>query len=135
MEEVHEGRSEDAVRGELERRGFHILKIRTRGLPQIGVTWPSFTRSAKQVPDGMLLLFSQEFAALLRSGLPVLQSLEMMAGRQKEPAFKEILEDVCPKGPERFRALGGVCPPPGVLAAAVSCDSQGWREEAANSSR
>lgn len=94
VEEVHEGRSEQAVRGELERRGFHILKMRPRGLPQIGVAWPSFSRSEKQVPNDLLLLFNQEFAALLRSGLPVLQGLELMADRQRDPEFKEILDDV-----------------------------------------
>lgn len=94
VEEVHEGRSEEVVRGELERRGFHILKIRPRGLPQIGLTWASVSRSKKQVPDALLLLFSQEFAALLRSGLPVLQGLELMADRQREPEFKQILQDV-----------------------------------------
>ncbi len=94
VEEFHDGQSEEMVRSELERRGHHILKIRRRGLPQIGVTWPSFGRSVKKVPDSILLLFNQEFAALLRSGLPVLQGLRLMATRQREPVFKEILDDV-----------------------------------------
>ncbi|MBT8491430.1 MAG: type II secretion system F family protein, partial [Deltaproteobacteria bacterium] len=94
VEERHEGRSEEAVRSELERRGYHILKIRRRGLPQIGVPWPTFGRSVKRVPDQVLLLFNQEFAALLRSGLPVLQGLGLMSDRQKDPVFKPILEDV-----------------------------------------
>ncbi len=94
VEELHDGRSEDLVRSELERRGYHILKIRRRGLPRIGVTWPSFGRSVKKVPNPVLLLFNQEFAALLRSGLPVLQGLRLMADRQREPVFKEILDDV-----------------------------------------
>jgi len=94
VEELHDGRSEDVVRSELERGGYHVLKIRRRGLPQIGIAWPSFGRSVKKVPDKTLLLFNQEFAALLRSGLPVLQGLRLMADRQREPVFKEILDDV-----------------------------------------
>lgn len=94
VEERHEGHSEAAVRSELERQGHHILRIRRRGLPKIGVPLPTFGRSVKKVPDKDLLLFNQEFAALLRSGLPVLQSLSLMSDRQRDPIFKEILEDV-----------------------------------------
>lgn len=94
VEEVHDGRSEEVVKMELERRGYEILKIRRRGLASFGVSLPSFGRSVKKVPDGSLLLFNQEFAALLRSGLPVLQGLKLMADRQHDDTFKEILDDV-----------------------------------------
>jgi len=94
VEERHEGHSEAAVRSELERQGHQILRIRRRGMPKIGVALPTFGRSVKKVPDKELLLFNQEFAALLRSGLPVLQSLTLMSDRQRDPIFKEILEDV-----------------------------------------
>ncbi|MCP4202114.1 MAG: type II secretion system F family protein [bacterium] len=98
VEESHDGRSEAAVRAELERRGHHVLKIRRRGLPVISpLAWSSNGRRAKKVPDQALLLFNQEFAALLRSGLPVLQGLGLMADRQRDPVFKEILEDVVRK--------------------------------------
>jgi type IV pilus assembly protein PilC len=98
VDELHEGQSEDSVRSELERRGCHVLKIRRRGLPGFSTLGlPSFNRSVKKVPDRDLLLFNQEFAALLRSGLPVLQCLELMADRQSDPALKEVLEDVVRK--------------------------------------
>lgn len=95
VDEMHQGRSEQAVRAELKRRGYHVLKIRRRGWPQIpGVAWPSFARGQKKVPDEALLLFNQQFAALLRSGLPVLQGLELMTARQRDPLFREVLDDV-----------------------------------------
>lgn len=95
VDELHDGRSENAVRSELERCGYHVLKIRRRGLPRISlVAWPSFDRPVKKVSDQALLLFNQEFAALLRSGIPVLQGLGLMTDRQREPFFKEVLEDV-----------------------------------------
>ncbi len=95
VHETHDGRSELAVRSELERRGYHILKIRRRGLRLLpSVVWPSFSSSKKRVPDEALLVFNQEFAALLRSGLPVLQGLKLMAERQREPLLREVLEDV-----------------------------------------
>lgn len=96
VEEVHEAGSESAVRLDLERRGYHVFKIRRRGwqsfLPALSL--PGVSRRRKQVKNEALLLFNQEFAALLHSGLPVLQALVMMLERQRDAAFKEVLEDV-----------------------------------------
>jgi type IV pilus assembly protein PilC len=40
------------------------------------------------------MVFNQELAALLKAGLPMLQALELMHERQKEPTFKEVLGEV-----------------------------------------
>ncbi|MFQ5526024.1 MAG: type II secretion system F family protein [Thermoanaerobaculia bacterium] len=95
VHQTHDGRSEHAVRTELERRGYHVLKIRRRGVSLVpGAFLPTLSRGRKKVPEEALLLFNQEFAALLRSGLPVLQGLQLMAERQREPLFREVLDDV-----------------------------------------
>ena len=40
------------------------------------------------------LVFNQELAALLAAGLPLLQCLELMLERMKDPLFREVLVDV-----------------------------------------
>jgi type IV pilus assembly protein PilC len=42
----------------------------------------------------MLLVFSQELAALLKAGLPLFQSLDIMLERQREPVFRQSLAAV-----------------------------------------
>ncbi|MGH7338300.1 MAG: type II secretion system F family protein, partial [Myxococcota bacterium] len=42
----------------------------------------------------LLLVFCQELAALLRAGLPLLQALQMLVGRQRDPLFKSCLDQV-----------------------------------------
>jgi len=41
-----------------------------------------------------LLLFNQELAALLRSGLPLIQGLDMMLERQRDPFFLSVLTEI-----------------------------------------
>lgn len=91
LDEVHAGTSEEAIRSELERRGFHVFKVRRRGL---SIRLPAFASARAEISEQALLLFNQEFAALLRSGLPVLQALGLMLERPRDPVFKEILGDV-----------------------------------------
>jgi type IV pilus assembly protein PilC len=47
------------------------------------------------------LFFNQEFSALLRAGLPILTSLDILIDRRKNPAFKKALLDI------RDRVKGG----------------------------
>lgn len=93
IEEVHEAGSEEAARRELVRRGYHVFKIR-RGGALGSLSLPRFGRRKKRIPDDKLLLFNQELAALLRAGLPILQALEIMLRRQREPLFHEVLTQV-----------------------------------------
>jgi type IV pilus assembly protein PilC len=92
VEEVLDARSEVAARQEMERLGYHVFKIRARGWPS-WLALPTLGRKRK-IPQQALLVFNQELAALLKSGLPVLQAIELMYDRQREPLFKEILGDI-----------------------------------------
>lgn len=93
LQEQLAARSEEAARHELERRGLHVLSIRRRGLavPQALKRLP---RRQKRIPQRTLMIFNQEFAALLKAGLPILQAIEMMHERQSDPLFKEVLGEI-----------------------------------------
>lgn len=85
-------RDERALRRELEGKGLHVFEIRRRG-PLKGFPL-GLRRKRQQIAPADLMVFNQELAALLRSGLPILQGLEMMADRVKEPFFREVLSGV-----------------------------------------
>jgi type IV pilus assembly protein PilC len=46
------------------------------------------------VSQRQFLVFNQELAALLRAGLPLLQSLDLLLERRTHPAFKSVLTEV-----------------------------------------
>lgn len=91
--EVHRARDEVALRAELERRGYHVFALRRRGLPfDLGLA--GLLRRRRRVPAQTFLVFNQELAALLRAGLPLLQALELMLERLRDPHFRSILADI-----------------------------------------
>lgn len=83
---------ENALRAELEREGLALLGLE-RG--KSGLLRPALARLGRrkiQLPH--LLVFSQELAALLKAGLPLLQALQMLASRQRDGRFRAVLEQV-----------------------------------------
>jgi type IV pilus assembly protein PilC len=93
LEETHSARDERTMRAELERRGFHVFEVRQQGLAG-RLALPRFGKRKESISHQALQLFNQELAALLRSGLPIVQALEVLVERQREPFFKEVLEDI-----------------------------------------
>jgi type IV pilus assembly protein PilC len=91
LEEVLVARDEGAVRGDLERRGFQVFEVRRRGLR---LSLPRWRRRRRPVGLRDLLIFNQELAGLLRAGLPLLHSLELLQERQRNADLKTILRDV-----------------------------------------
>lgn len=92
LEQVHETDDPSALREALERKGLHVFEVRRKGvLAGIGT---SFGGGPRKVPIRELLIFNQELVALLRSGLPLLQSLDLLKNRPTDPAFREMLAEV-----------------------------------------
>jgi len=89
---VRNAPSESALRTELEREGLELIGLE-RGLG--GITRPSaFSLARRRVPLPLVMIFSQELAALLRAGLPLLQSVDMLRKRQSHPLFRSVLDQV-----------------------------------------
>jgi len=51
-------------------------------------------RPKKKISSEEFLIFNQELATLLRAGLPLVQSLDILRRRVPNPAFKRVLDDV-----------------------------------------
>jgi len=115
LREVHEARNEELLRNELERRGLHVFSIERR--TPLRLPWPGRGRARRRIPLPQLLVFNQELAALLKAGLPLLQALELMLERLKDPQFRDVLTQVRDRiktGVElsdAFAAFGDVFPP------------------------
>lgn len=91
VEQVHESSAEAALRLELEGKGYHVFSVRQKGLA-FGLSLPRFASS--RVPDRAFLVFNQEFAALLKAGLPLLQSLDIMLERGSEGRLRTVLREI-----------------------------------------
>jgi type IV pilus assembly protein PilC len=102
---------ERALRADLERQGLYLLSMR-RGLSL------SLARLRKRrVDPSLLLVFAQELAALLKAGLPLFQSLDVMLERQRDPVLRQSLVGVREKVKagtalsDAFRQEGELYPP------------------------
>jgi type IV pilus assembly protein PilC len=79
-----------AAEDELRQQGMHVFEAK-RGSVNFRDLIP---RGKKIISTERFLLFNQELLALVRAGLPILQSFDIMLERQKNPRFKEVLTDV-----------------------------------------
>ena len=93
IEEVMEANDETTLIKDLSSQGYHLFEIRRRGLGG-RLRLPSWGNRSQKINPRDLMIFNQELAALLRSGLPMLQALELMLSRQRNPVFKQILTQV-----------------------------------------
>jgi type IV pilus assembly protein PilC len=90
IEGVYVAQSESALRRELEDKGLHVLSLRTRG----GLAGFSFKGRRNKVSRHEFLVFNQELATLLKAGMPLTQSLDILRVRLSNPVFKAVLDDV-----------------------------------------
>ncbi len=82
--------SSDALQRELEGEGFHVFTISGAGSR---IRLPLLGRSEK-VPSEEFLLFNTQLRTLLRAGLPLAQSLELLKDQQQSPPFRALLGKV-----------------------------------------
>ncbi|MGE5198336.1 MAG: type II secretion system F family protein [Rhodospirillaceae bacterium] len=94
LQEIHVSDSEAQLRHELEQKGFCVLGIQPRSM--LGrVSLPGRVR--RRVPMREFLVFNQELATLLKAGMPLVQSLDILRGRVEHPTFRQVLDDVFEK--------------------------------------
>src|ERR1700761_6824367 len=76
----------DELRARFTQSGYLVYSVK----PRTGLAGGS-QRKVKLEP---FLVYNQQFLTLIRAGLPILGSLELLAKRQKNPVFRAQLEDV-----------------------------------------
>src|SRR5258705_9025353 len=94
IEGVYVADSEARLRRDLEEKGLFVLSLQRRGvLPGVGFSRGSRRRIGRQE----LLVFNQELATLLKAGMPLVQSLDILRQRVPNPTFKAVLDGVYDK--------------------------------------
>ncbi len=89
VEQRHQAATDEALRRELENRGLHVFSVKpVRGLSRLSL------RRRQKISHLDFLVFNQQLATLLRAGIPVLQSLELLQRAQSKPFLRSILERV-----------------------------------------
>ena len=88
IEAVYVAQSEAALRRELEDKGLHVLSLK----PRLGLNL-SFGKGRK-ITRHEFLVFNQELATLLKAGMPLVQSLDILRTRLSNPVLKSVLDDV-----------------------------------------
>lgn len=90
-EGVYAADSETALRRDLEERGLYVLEVRSarRALPGLG----GFSQRGR-IKLHEFLVFNQQLATLLRAGMPLVQSLDMLRRNIPNPVLKRLLDDV-----------------------------------------
>ena len=91
IEGIYVADSEARLRSELEGKGLHVLSLKPRGLLG-GLSLGGGRR--RRVRRQEFLVFNQELATLLKAGMPLVQSLEILRQRVANPTFKAVLDDV-----------------------------------------
>jgi type IV pilus assembly protein PilC len=97
IEGIYAAESEARLRQEFEEKGLYVLGIQRAGGVAFG-RLPLPTRA--RVSSREFLVFNQELATLLKAGMPLVQSLDILRRRVPNPFFKSVLDDVY----ERVRA-------------------------------
>ena len=91
IEGIYVADSEARLRRELEEKGLYVLAIQRGGAFGLG----SLGRpQRRREPTREFLIFNQELATLLKAGMPLVQSLEILRRRVANPVFKSVLDDV-----------------------------------------
>ncbi len=94
IEGVYVADSEAHLRRDLEEKGLFVLSLQRRGmLPGVGLSRGSRRRISRQE----LLIFNQELATLIKAGMPLVQSLDILRQRVSNPTFKAVLDGVYEK--------------------------------------
>jgi len=78
-----------SARTEVERRGGHVFEVRREG----GLAFAKRRRRG-HVKMRDFLIFNQELIALLKAGLPVVHSFELLLERQESPTLRRVLTDI-----------------------------------------
>jgi type IV pilus assembly protein PilC len=82
--------SAEALRRELEDEGFHVFSVASAGA---ALRLPIPGRS-ERVKSQDFLLFNTQLKTLLRAGLPLAQSLELLKQQQADQRFRAILDKI-----------------------------------------
>lgn len=90
IEGIYVAESEARLRRDLEEKGLYVLGIRHAGWSWTALRAPR----RRKISQADFVMFNQELATLLRAGMPLVQSLEILRRRAENPVFRAVLDDI-----------------------------------------
>ncbi len=105
QEQSHAAATAEELRTRFTQAGYYVYSVKARNV--LGGS------GKKKVKLETFLIFNQQFLTLIKAGLPILGSLELLGRRQKLPNFRAQLEDVAARVrtgesfSQAFEAQGG----------------------------
>src|SRR4030095_16260183 len=112
-EGVYVAENESRLRHELEEKGPYVLSLQRKGaVAGLSLQMPQ----RRGINTREFLVFNQELATLLKAGMPLVQSLDLLKRRVASPTFRVVLDDVHEKVrsgtalSEAFAAQGDLFP-------------------------
>jgi len=91
LQQVENGYSEAEVRERFVAQGFLVYWVKPKGIYSGGKLQFG---SSRKVRPSTFLIFNQQFLTLIKAGLPILNSLDLLIKRQKDERFRSLLENV-----------------------------------------
>jgi len=91
VEGIYIADNEARLRREFEEKGLFVLSLQSRrGLGGLSLT----PKRVRKIGTQEFLVFNQELATLLKAGMPLVQSLDILRARVSNPTFKAVLDSV-----------------------------------------
>jgi len=97
LEQLESGTSEVEVRDRFAQQGFLIYSVKAKGALSANLSLPH----RRKIKQDQFVVFNQQFVTLIHAGLPIIQSLDLLVKRQRNPFFRSVLQNV------RDRVRGG----------------------------
>lgn len=90
-EGVYVAEDEARLRHELEEKGLYVLSLHAKGtIGGLSLKLPQ----RRAISTREFLIFNQELATLLKAGMPLVQSLDLLRRQVTSPTFRAVLDDV-----------------------------------------
>ena len=121
IERIYAADTEARLRQEFEEKGLYVLGISRAG----GATFGRLRLPTRAAFPREFLVFNQELATLLKAGMPLVQSLDILRRRVANPLFKSVLDDVY----ERVRGGSSLSSVRGARDAVSRYPRRCWRRE------
>lgn len=87
MKGEEQSRSANLVRAQLRQRGINPTVVRTKPKPLFG-------GSGKRITPKDIAIFTRQLATMMKSGVPIVQALEIIGNGQKNAKFGKLIHDL-----------------------------------------
>jgi type IV pilus assembly protein PilC len=89
-QQLEHGYSESEVRERFTQQGYLVYWVKPRGLFAGG----KLQLASGKVKQSHFVIFNQQFLTLIKAGLPILNSLDLLIKRQKDKTLQALLQNV-----------------------------------------